>query len=69
MDRWALAAGMGTQIGNYTFRATGITRYLTNGGRREIAQHMAAHESPPTTALYDRRDGEVAVDEFERILS
>jgi hypothetical protein len=37
-------------------------------GRREIAQQMAAHESPCTTALYDRRDDEVAVDEVERIL-
>jgi hypothetical protein len=38
------------------------------GGRGEIAQQMAAHESPRTTALYDRRDDEVAVDEVERIL-
>jgi integrase len=53
---------------NHTFRATGITQYLRNGGRRELAQQMAAHESPRTTALYDRRDDEVAVDEVERIL-
>ena len=66
--RRALAAGIATQIGNHTFRATGITQYLKNGGRREIAQQMAAHESPRTTALYDRRDDEVAVDEVERIL-
>jgi hypothetical protein len=43
-------------------------QYLRNGGRRELAQQMAAHESPRTTALYDRRDDEVAVDEVERIL-
>ena len=66
--RRALTAGIATQIGNHTFRATGITQYLKNGGRREIAQQMAAHESPRTTALYDRRDDEVAVDEVERIL-
>jgi hypothetical protein len=29
---------------------------------------MAAHESPRTTTLYDRRDDEMAVDEVERIL-
>jgi len=29
---------------------------------------MAAHESPRTTALHDRRDDEVAMDEVERIL-
>jgi hypothetical protein len=42
--------------------------YLRNGGRRELAQQMAAHASPRTTTLYDRRDDEVAVDEVERIL-
>jgi site-specific recombinase XerD len=66
--RKALAAGIKTRIGNHTFRATGITQYLRNGGRRELAQQMAAHESPRTTALYDRRDDEVAVAEVERIL-
>ncbi len=48
--------------------ATGITQYLRNGGRRELAQQMGAHESPRTTALYDRRDGEVAVDKVARIV-
>ena len=66
--RRAFAAGIKTRIGNHTFRATGITQYLRNSGRRELAQQMAAHESPRTTALYDRRDDEVAVDEVERIL-
>jgi site-specific recombinase XerD len=66
--RKAFAAGIKTRIGNHTFRATGITQYLRNGGRRELAQQMAAHESPRTTALYDRRDDEVAVDEVERII-
>jgi integrase/recombinase XerD len=66
--RKAAAAGIKTRIGNHTFRATGITQYLRNGGRRELAQQMAAHESPRTTALYDRRDDEVAVVEVERIL-
>jgi len=66
--RRAFAAGIKTRVGNHTFRATGITQYLKNGGRRELAQQMAAHESPRTTALYDRRDDDVAVDEVERIL-
>ncbi len=66
--RRAMQTGIKTRIGNHTFRATGITQYLRNGGRRELAQQMAAHESPRTTALYDRRDDEVAVDEVERIL-
>ena len=42
------------EIGCHTFRATGITAYLANGGALEHAQEMAAHESPRTTKLYDR---------------
>jgi integrase/recombinase XerD len=46
---------------------TGITADLKNGGRLEIAQQMAAHESARTTGLYDRRSDEVALDEVGRI--
>jgi integrase/recombinase XerD len=35
----------------HTFRATGITTYLQNGGRLEHAQTIANHESPRTTKL------------------
>jgi integrase/recombinase XerD len=63
----ALAAGIKTEIGCHTFRATGITAYLKNGGKLEIAQQMAAHESARTTGLYDRRSDEVSLDEVERI--
>ena len=65
--RRALVAGIKTEIGCHTFRATGITAYLKNGGRLEIAQQMAAHESARTTGLYDRRSDEVSLDEVERI--
>jgi integrase len=65
--RRALAAGIETEIGCHTFRATGITAYLKNGGKLEIAQQMAAHESARTTGLYDRRNDEISLDEVERI--
>jgi integrase len=65
--RRALSAGIRTEIGCHTFRATGITAYLKNGGRLEVAQQMAAHESARTTGLYDRRSDEVSLDEVERI--
>jgi len=52
--RRAAAAGIHAPIGNHTFRATGITAYLANGGALEHTQEMAAHESPRTTKLYDR---------------
>jgi site-specific recombinase XerD len=65
--RRALAAGIETEIGCHTFRATGITAYLKNGGKLEIAQQMAAHESARTTGLYDRRNDDISLDEVERI--
>jgi site-specific recombinase XerD len=65
--RRAVAAGIHTPIGNHTFRATGITAYLSNGGALEHAQEMAAHESPRTTKLYDRRRERLTQDEIERI--
>ena len=51
-----------------SFRATRITEYLRNGGRRELAQQMANHESARTTGLHDRRDDEVSLDEVERTI-
>ena len=68
IGRRARQAGIATKFGNHSFRATGITEYLRNGGRREIAQQMANHESARTTGLYDRRDDEVSLDEVERIV-
>ena len=65
--RRAVAAGIKTEIGCNTFRATGITTYLKNGGRLEIARRLAAHASSRTTSLYDRRNGDVSFGEIERI--
>ena len=65
--RRALAASIRTKIGNHTFRATGITAYLKNGGRIEVAQQMAAHESARTTGLYDRRGDEVTMEEVREL--
>jgi site-specific recombinase XerD len=67
VKRRSLAAGLSASTCNHTFRATGITTYLKNGGRVEIAQQIAGHESARTTGLYDRRDDEVSLDEVERI--
>ena len=66
--RRALAAGIITKLGCHTFRATGITVYLLNGGLLEYAQQMAAHESARTTKLYDRRNDQVTLDQVERII-
>lgn len=65
--RRAAAAGIKTRIGNHTFRATGITTYLLNGGLLENAAAMANHASTRTTQLYDRRADRVNLDEIERV--
>ncbi len=64
----AVAADIATKVGNHTFRATGITSYLKNGGTLEKAAQMANHASTRTTQLYDRRSDEVTLDEVERVL-
>jgi site-specific recombinase XerD len=68
IQRRARAAGIRTRIGNHTFRATGITAYLKNGGTLEKAAMIANHASTRTTQLYDRRSDEVSLNEVERIL-
>jgi integrase len=65
--RRAAGAGIETKIGNHTFRATGITAYLKNGGALETAAAMASHSSTRTTQLYDRRSDQVSLDEIERV--
>jgi site-specific recombinase XerD len=65
--RRAADAGVKKPIGCPTFRATGITAYLTNGGRIEVAQRMAGHSNAKTTGFYDRRNDDISVGEVERI--
>jgi site-specific recombinase XerD len=66
-NRRAQAAGIFAPIGNHSFRATGITAYLSKGGALVHAQSMAAHESPRTTKRYDRTKERLTQDEVERI--
>jgi site-specific recombinase XerD len=67
IQRRAQKAGIKTRIGNHSMRATGITDYLKSDGTLEHAQIMAAHSSPRTTKLYDRRNDEAALDEYEKV--
>jgi len=68
IQRRAEGAGISSEIACHTFRATGITEYLRNGGTIEHAQQIAAHESPRTTKLYDRTNDAISLDEIERIV-
>ncbi len=67
IQRRTKRAGIGTKVGNHSFRATGITAYLKNGGTLEIAASMANHASTRTTQLYDRRPDALTLDEVERV--
>ncbi len=68
IKRRAKAAGVSESTCCHTFRATGITVYMENGGTLENAQAIAAHESPRTTKLYDRSGDQITLDEIERIV-
>jgi integrase/recombinase XerD len=67
LQRRAKKAGITTQICNHSWRATGITIFLENGGAIEMVQYMAGHADPRTTKLYDRRRQQLTRGEVERI--
>ena len=67
VKRRSKAAGLSTTTSPHSWRGSGITEYLRNGGSLETAQEIAAHESSRTTKLYDRSQGEITLDEIERI--
>ena len=48
VERRARAAGLPERLCCHSFRATGITAYLGNGGTLEHAQQIATHQSPHT---------------------
>ena len=59
--------GLPAEICAHSFRGTGITEYLRNGGDLEVAARIAGHESTRTTQLYNRLPEEISLDEIERI--
>ena len=67
IKRRASKAGLPREICSHTFRGTGITEYLRNGGDLKVAARIAAHESTRTTLLYNRLPEEISLDEIERI--
>ena len=67
IKRRAARAGLPREICAHSFRGTGITEYLRNGGDLEVAARIAGHESTRTTQLYNRLPEEISLDEIERI--
>ena len=59
--------GLPPHYGCHSFRATGITLFLENGGIIENAQKIAGHASPLTTKLYDRRLQKNLMTEINRL--
>jgi hypothetical protein len=57
IQRRARAVDVTTKIGNHTFRATGVTAYLKNGGTLEKAAQRAARlsTSPAENKLGNNR--------------
>jgi hypothetical protein len=43
-------------------RATGVTNFLESGGALQYAKDMAAHVSPRTTKVHDRRKEKITQD-------
>ena len=69
IQRRMAAAGIATKAGKHSFRATGITSYLKNGGSLEKDAAMATHSSTRTTQLYDRRHEEMTQEEVAKMRS
>ena len=61
-----MAAGLSREFCNHSFRGTGITVFLHNGGALEAAQDMANHWDPRTTKLYDRRKDSATLNQIGR---
>lgn len=60
-------AGIEGDFSNHSFRATGITTFLENGGSLESAQFIAGHADSRTTKLYDRRHRKATLEDLERV--
>ena len=65
IKRRAAVADLPPSTCRHTFRATGITAYLSNGGTRS---RSAGHASPKTTKIYDRTADRATIDESEHIV-
>jgi site-specific recombinase XerD len=68
VKRRAVEAGLPPRaVCNHTFRATGVTNFMGNGGSLEAAAQIAAHSSTRTTQLYNRNPERIAQSEIERV--
>jgi integrase/recombinase XerD len=66
VKRRARVAGLSERTCCHTFRATGITAHLEDGGTIEDVQHLAGHADPRTTRHFYRRSRKVTRNIVER---
>lgn len=67
VKRRLVSAGLPPVFSNHSFRATGITEFLSNGGSLETAQQLANDADSRTTKIYDRRSSKLELEEIVRI--
>ena len=67
LKRRLAQAGIVGSYSPHSFRASGLTRFLEEGGTLEGAQNIADHADSRTTKLYDRRQQVVLREDVERI--
>lgn len=67
IKRRAKEAGLSSTTCCHTFRATGLTVYMENGGILQHAQRIAGHSDPRTTQLYIRTGDGVEMSELKKI--
>src|SRR5258708_10307199 len=67
LKRRLAQAGITGSYSPHSFRASGLTRFLEEGGTLEGAQNIADHADSRTTSLYDRRQQIVLREDVERI--
>jgi len=67
LKRRLAQAGITGSYSPHSFRASGLTRFLEEGGTLEGAQNIADHADSRTTKFYDRRQQIVLREDVERI--
>ena len=68
IKRRAKIIGLSDTICCHTFRATGISAFLENGGSIEKAKAIANHEGPKTTKLSSATGDQITLEDVERII-
>jgi len=67
VKRRLIRAKLPSLFTSHSFRATGITTFLENGGHLETAQTIAGHADSRTTKGYDRRATRMELAEILRV--